>query len=79
MVLPSNPDNLPAVREKAAVKKALEGRFIVVQLCFRGLLFVGINVGLIQGAWIPHRFDAFVRSLYPITRTPKQLGTVLQR
>jgi hypothetical protein len=54
MVLASNPDNLPAVREMSAVDKALNGLFIAVQLCLMGLLLVGIYVGVIQGAWIPH-------------------------
>lgn len=60
MVLASNPNNCPAVREKSASKKALDSLFIASQLCVVGLLLVGIYVGVIRGAWIPHRLDILV-------------------
>lgn len=40
--------------------KALDSLFIAVQLCLVGLLLVGVYVGVIQGAWIPHHVDTFV-------------------
>jgi hypothetical protein len=60
MVPTSDSDNPPAVRERSAVDKAMDSLFIPVQFCLVGLLLVGVYIGVIQGAWIPHRFDMSV-------------------
>jgi hypothetical protein len=60
MVLASSPENIPTVRERSAVDKALDSLFVAAQLCLVGLLLVGIYVGVIRGAWIPDRIETFV-------------------
>jgi hypothetical protein len=60
MASASNPDNRLAVRERSATNKVLDSLFIPVQLCIVGLLLVGIYIGVIRGAWIPHRLDTLV-------------------
>jgi hypothetical protein len=56
----SDSDNSLAGSGRSAVGKVLDSLFIPVQLCLAGFLLVGAYVGLLQGAWIPHRIDTFV-------------------
>lgn len=60
MVPTSHSDSSCAAHGRRAVDKGRGSVFIAVQVCLAGFILVGVYVGVIQGAWIPHRLDTFV-------------------